>query len=70
VAIPNFLIWYDRRCESRSDVREAVKRSAAVLGDPDRWIESGLLRDGKNEDVQRALAGRTLAALASGEAVF
>jgi hypothetical protein len=70
VAIPNFLIWYDRRCESRADVREAIRRAGIALVNPDRWLESGLLRPGKHEDVQRALAGRTLAALASGEPVF
>jgi hypothetical protein len=70
VAIPNFLIWYDRRCESRPEVREAVRRAGAALVDPDRWLAAGVLRPGKHEDVLRALAGRTLAAIASGEPVF
>ena len=69
IAIPNFLVWYERRCESRADVRAALHRAAAGLANPDRWFDLGLSRAGKHEDVQRALAGRTLAALAGGEPV-
>ncbi len=69
-AILNFLIWYDQRCESRPDVRQAVQRASALLIDPDKWYESGLLRAGLNEEVQRAIVGRVLAALASERPIY
>ena len=68
--IVNFLIWYDRRCESRPEVRAAVRRGSVTLADPDAWRDLGLARQGKNEEVMRALAGRALAALAKGSYVF
>jgi hypothetical protein len=69
-AILNFLLWYDQRCEEREDVRQAVRRASPLLLDPDRWLESGLLRKGKNEDVQRAITGRVLAALVGERPVY
>jgi hypothetical protein len=68
--IVNFLIWYDRRCEAREDVRAAVRRASVTLSDPDAWRDLGLARNGKNQEVMRALAGRALAALAKGDYVF
>lgn len=65
-AIVNFLLWYDQRCESRAEVRAAIARAAATWTDPDRWSSVGLLRAGEHHEVQRALVGRTLAALAAG----
>ncbi len=70
VAISNFLVWYERRCESRADVRAAIRRASKALLDPDLWLQAGLLYQGNQEDAQRALASRSLVALASGEPVY
>ena len=51
-------------------MREAVQRASALLIDPDKWYESGVLRAGLNEEVQRAIVGRVLAALASERPIF
>jgi len=67
--IVNFLLWYEQRCESRPDVRRAISLAAATWTNPDRWDGAGLLRPGEHQEVQRALAGRTLAALASGRPI-
>ena len=67
--IVNFLLWYEQRCESRPDVRRAIALAAATWTNPDRWEAAGLLRPGEHQEVQRALAGRTLAALASGRPI-
>jgi len=70
VAISNFLVWYDQRCDSRDDVRQAIRRASAALVDPDRWLEAGLLYQGNQEDAQRALAARSLVSLAASEPVY
>lgn len=70
VAILDFLVWYDQRCDVRSDVRAAIRRGAAALVDPTRWLEAGMLYHGNQEDAQRVLAARSLVALASGEPVY
>jgi hypothetical protein len=63
--IVDFLMWYDRRCEHRADVRAAIHRASVGLTDPQRWQELDLLRTGGHHEVQRALAGRSVAALAA-----
>jgi hypothetical protein len=70
VAILDFLIWYETRCQSRPDVRDAVRRGAAALVDPNRWLEAGMLYHGNQEDAQRVLAARALVALAAGGPVY
>lgn len=69
-AIVGFLIWYDARCEAREDVRDAVRKASRILLDPDRWMDYGILRQGKHEEVLRAIAGRPIAALAADGFVF
>jgi hypothetical protein len=68
--ILDFLVWYDRRCEEREDVRRALLRASLTYSDPDTWFQLGLSRAGKNEEVLRALAGRALAAMATERPVF
>lgn len=62
--IVDFLMWYDERCEARPDVRDAVRRAGRLLVDPSQWATIELFRAGNHHEVQRALAGRALAALA------
>jgi hypothetical protein len=69
-AILDFLIWYDRRCESDQDVRRAVRRGGAGWIDLDVQDARGVYRTDKDHEVLRAILGRTLAALASGEPVY
>lgn len=69
-SIVDFLIWYDQRCEARDDVRKAILRASATLTNPDTWYTLGLARDGRNEEVMRAIAGRPLAALAAQRFIF
>ena len=69
-AIVDFLIWYDQRCEAREDVRRAVLRASTTLADPDAWHSIGLARAGRNEEVMRAITGRSLAAMAAGRFVM
>ena len=64
-AIVDFLVWYDERCESRAEVRAAVRRAGLLLVDPTQWEATGLFRAGSHHEVQRALSGRSLVALAS-----
>jgi BNR repeat-like domain len=61
--ILDFLMWYDERCESRPDVRQAVRRAGRLLVDPSQWSTIELFHAGNHHEVQRALAGRALAAL-------
>lgn len=68
--IVNFLIWYDQRCEKRDDVRGAIRRAARTWQATERWEAMGLFRDDEHHEVQRALLGRPLAALAAGRYVF
>ena len=63
-AIVDFLVWYDERCDSRPEVRDAVRRAGLRLVDPAQWAVTGLFRAGNHHEVQRALAGRSLVALA------
>jgi hypothetical protein len=69
-AIVDFLVWYDRRCEVRADVREAVRRAGSRLADPARWGEMGLLRAGSHYEVQRAMTMRALLALSRSQPVL
>ncbi len=62
-AIIVFLVWYDRRIESRADVRAAIQRAGLRLADPQQWAATGLFNTGKHHEVLRAHAGRALAAL-------
>lgn len=63
--IVRFLVWYDRRCESRPDVRAAIERAGASLVESARWAGTDLFAAGENQEVLRALAGPSLAALAA-----
>jgi hypothetical protein len=69
-AIADFLIWYDQRCESRDDVKAAVRKAGAFLMDPKRWEKRGFLDASDTAEIWRALVGRPLAALASGKPVL
>jgi hypothetical protein len=69
-SILDFLIWYDQRCESREDIRRAIRRAGAVFLDPERWDDCGLFRKGDHNEVLRALAGRPLAALVREKCVY
>jgi len=69
-AIVTFLMWYDERCKSRSDVRAAVRRASTTLANRERWDAIGLWGTNEHEEVLRALAGRPLAALARDRFVF
>jgi hypothetical protein len=62
--IVDFLIWYDQRCASSPAIRTAIQRAGARLADPARWQESRLFHRGNHFEVQRAIAGRAVAALA------
>lgn len=64
-AIVDFLIWYDQRCEVRPEVREAIGRAARLFADIERRDELELYIHGNHHEVQRAIAGRTIAALGS-----
>ncbi len=68
--IVDFLIWYDQRCESREDVRAAVRKASRILTEPKRWQEHGLEESGDTIEVMRALLGRPLAALVAGRPVL
>ncbi len=68
--IINFLLWYDRRCRTRSDVRAAIARASAAFADTDRWHTLGILRANDHHEVQRVLLGRSLAALAGNHWVY
>jgi hypothetical protein len=68
--ILDFLIWYDQRCESRPEVRDAIRRGAEAYVDPGRWKSIGLFGTGPHDVVRQALAGRTLAALHLGRYVL
>ena len=69
-ACVNFLVWYDRRVESRADVREAIRRAGLRLVDQQQWPATGLFAVGNHHEVLRAHAGRVLAALGREEPVW
>jgi hypothetical protein len=70
VSIVNFLVWYDQRCGSRRDVREAIRRAMPSMIEPEGWQATGLYRSGARADAMRALLGRSLAAVAGGRWVL
>ena len=49
-AIADFLVWYDERCESRPEVRAAVRRAGLLLVGPAQWEATGLFRAGNHHD--------------------
>ena len=69
-AIVNFLVWYDRRCEVRADVRAALQRAAMRCADPARWEATGLFRAGHHHEVERAMTMRALLALSRSQPVW
>jgi hypothetical protein len=62
-AIVDFLIWYDQRCESRADVREAIRRGGLRFVDPKQLEAIGFYTTRPYVQVERAIAGRALVAL-------
>ena len=70
VSIVNFLVWYDQRCETRRDVRDAIRRATPSMVEPEGWRATGLYRTGARADAMRALMGRSIAALAGGRWVL
>jgi hypothetical protein len=65
-----FLMWYDERCESRADVRAAVRRAGAGLRDRLYADSNGTSPPTDHSEVLHALSGRALAALARDRFVF
>jgi hypothetical protein len=69
-SIVDFLMWFDARCESRPEIRAAIGRAATALVDPAQWDTNGFWKAGNHYEVQRAIAGRALAALGRGRFVL
>jgi hypothetical protein len=69
-AIVSFLMWYDERCKSSPEVRQAIRRASQTWIDRKRWDAIGLWGESDDEEVLRALAGRALAAWARDRFVF